>query len=99
MEDSSRSMSISMALTRASASTTWFALSVLNCDKAKIARRICDSTRPPSSITREDTPFSSLSNWLDKCLSGINSFYLLIQALAETSGDVVFGLFAFRLEE
>ena len=28
---------------------------------------ICDSTRPPSSITREETLLSSLSNWAERC--------------------------------
>ena len=31
-------------------------------DKAYVANRICDSTKPPSSMTREETPLSSLSN-------------------------------------
>src|SRR3954467_5508205 len=36
-----------------------------------MAFRICDSTRPPSSMTREDSALSSVSNWVDRCLSAI----------------------------
>jgi hypothetical protein len=32
--------------------------------------RICDSTRPPISMHAGETPLSSLSNWLERCLSG-----------------------------
>jgi hypothetical protein len=35
----------------------------------EMAWRICDSTRPPSSITRAETWLSSLSNWVERCLS------------------------------
>ena len=71
IEESSRSISTSMRLTRASISSTWPAASSLNCASAYTAVRICDSTTPPISMTRVETALSSLSNWLDKCLSVI----------------------------
>ncbi len=73
MEDSSRSISISIAFTRASVSITRCAVSPSKCSSAWMASRICDSAMPPSSITREETVLSSLSNWVERCLSGISS--------------------------
>ena len=48
--------------------------------------------QPPSSITREETLLSSLSNWVEMFFwHGVSS--------AETAGDVVFGFLALGLEE
>ena len=71
MDDSSRSISTSMRLTRVSISITWAAASSLNCDSAYTAVRICDSTMPPISMTRVETALSSLSNWVERCLSAM----------------------------
>src|SRR6476469_4853470 len=74
-----------------------------------MASPICDSTKPPSSITRDETPLSSLSNWVDKCLSAIISLSLnALLSLAngeeanpstEPARDVVLGFLALRFEE
>src|ERR1035437_5616297 len=97
MEDRSRSISTSMAFTRRSACVTCSASSALNSAKAYTAVRICDSTNPPISMTREDTSLSSLSNWLERCLSTM-AFIPFIQ-LTESSRDVVFGFLPLGLEE
>ena len=47
----SRSISTSKALTRFSVTMTSSATSTLKLESAKIAWRICDSTKPPISIT------------------------------------------------
>src|SRR5450830_375364 len=54
---------------------------------------IWDSTRPPSSMTRDETPLRSLSNWVERCLSG------MLHSSTETACDVVFCFFAGGLEE
>src|SRR5574343_1303058 len=58
-----------------------------------MAWRIWDSTNPPISITRVETPLSSLSNCEERCLSGT------VSSSAETAGNVVFGFLAHRFEE
>ncbi len=67
MVESSRSMSTSSALTRVSSVATVSTASRLNCDSARMAWPICDSTNPPSSITRADTVLSSVSNCEERC--------------------------------
>src|SRR5574343_954496 len=58
-----------------------------------MAWRIWDSTSPPISITRVETPLSSLSNCEERCFSGT------VSSSAETAGNVVFGFLALGLEE
>jgi hypothetical protein len=64
--DRSRSISISVWLTRASVTRTSDATSLLKVTSAWTARATCDSTMPPISRTRVEMPLSSASNWVER---------------------------------
>src|SRR5581483_4319363 len=88
------SMSTSCWSTRASAAMTFSTSSRLPVEKASIALRICDSTRPPICSTPDRSVSSSLSYCLDMC-----SFIAPPAGSAEAAGDVILGLLALRLDE
>src|SRR4051812_14530325 len=64
-------------------------------DNVSSARRICDSTSPPISSTRERIESRSRSYCLDAC----SLMPMASSPLAEPAGDVVLGLLLLRLDE
>jgi len=69
IDDRSRSISTSRALTRSSCLSTSEARSPLKCDSACTALATWRSTSPPISSTRVEMPLNSASNWVERCLS------------------------------
>src|SRR6185503_18706695 len=88
--DRSRSISTSVWLTRSSVASTSEAVSPLKLTSAWTARATCDSTIPPISRTRVETPLSSASNWVERWRS------FMTVPLAEAAGDVVLGVLLAR---